>query len=137
MSQENVEAVRRMFERWNAGDVEGWLHCWDTDAEWISEQPFEALEGRARTYRGHAELRRFAADVLEGFTDLGQVEHAHFRDVGDSVVVLAEYRAKGGASGAGVASPSGWLFEVRDGRITRGRGFVDQRQALEAAGLRE
>jgi hypothetical protein len=32
MSRENVDVVRRMVERWNAGDVEGWLRCWDTDA---------------------------------------------------------------------------------------------------------
>jgi hypothetical protein len=64
MSQENVGVVRRMVERWNTGDVEGWLRCWHTDAEWISEPPFRALEGRPRTYRGHAELRRFPVDVL-------------------------------------------------------------------------
>jgi ketosteroid isomerase-like protein len=137
MSRENVDVVRRMVERWNAGDVEGWLRCWHTDAEWISEPPFRALEGRPRTYRGHAELRRFPVDVLDGFTDLGQIERPRFQDVGESVVVLAEYRAKGGASGPEVATSSGWLSEVRDGRIARGRGFVDQRQALDAVGLRE
>jgi len=136
MSQENVEVLRRMFERWNAGDVEGWLHCWDADAEWISA-PFIALEGRARTYRGHAELRRFSVDVLEGFADLGRIERPRFRAVGDSVVVLADYRARAGASGPEVATPWGWLFEVRDGRIVRGRDFLDQRQALEAVGLSE
>jgi ketosteroid isomerase-like protein len=136
MSHENVEVVRQMLERWNAGDVEGWLRCWHADAEWVSE-PFKALEGRPRTYRGHAELRRFPVDVLEGFADLGQLERPRFRDVGDTVVVLADYRAKAGASGPEVATPWGWLLEVRDGRIARGRDFLDQRQALEAAGLRE
>jgi ketosteroid isomerase-like protein len=136
MSQENVEVVRQMVERWNAGDVEGWLRCWHTDAEWISE-PFKALEGRARTYRGHAELRRFPVDVREGFADLGRIDRPRFRDVGDSVVVLAEYRAKAGASGPEIATPWGWLFEVQDGRIVRGRDFLDQRQALEAVRLSE
>ena len=41
MSQENVEVVRRMFERWNAGDGAGWLRSLHADAEWISE-PFAA-----------------------------------------------------------------------------------------------
>jgi ketosteroid isomerase-like protein len=41
MSQENVEVVRRMFERWNAGDGADWLRSWHADAEWISE-PFAA-----------------------------------------------------------------------------------------------
>jgi ketosteroid isomerase-like protein len=33
MSHENIELVGRMFERRNAGDVEGSLACWHTDAE--------------------------------------------------------------------------------------------------------
>jgi ketosteroid isomerase-like protein len=136
MSEENVEVVRRMVERWNAGDVEGWLRCWHTDGEWTSE-PIGAFEGGAKTYRGHDELRRFPIDVLEGFADLGRFEQVRFRDGGNSVVVLAEYRAKAGASGPEAAARWGWLFEVRDGRIARGRDFLDQRQALEAAGLRE
>jgi ketosteroid isomerase-like protein len=123
-----------MFERWNAGDVEGWLRWWHTDAEWISE-PIGAFEGKARTYRGHDELRRFPVEVLEGFADLGQVEELSFRDVGDSVVVLAEYRAKAGTSGPEISTPMAWLVEVRDGRIARGRDFLDQRKALEAVGL--
>ena len=136
MSQEAVKVVRGMIERWNAGDVEGWLAWWHTDAVWVS-QPFEALEGRPRTYRGHGELRRFAADVLEGFANLGRIEHARFRDVDDSVVVLAEYKARAGEGGPEISTPWGWLLEVRDGRIARGRDFLDQRQALEAAGLSE
>jgi ketosteroid isomerase-like protein len=136
MPQENVEIVRRMFERWNAGDVEGWLHWWHLDAEWISE-PLGRFEGRPRTYRGHDELRRFPAEVLEGFADLGRIERPQFREVGDSVVVLGKYRNKPEAPGPEVATPWGWLFEVRDGKIARGRDFLDQREALEAVGLSE
>ena len=134
--QENVEIVRQMLERWNAGDIAGWLQCWDTEAEWVSE-PIRAVEGGASTYRGHAGLRRFTVEVMEGFADLGRIERPSFREAGDSVVVLAEYRATARASGAEVASPWGWLFEVRDGKIARGRDFLDQRHALEAAGLWE
>ena len=136
MSQENVEVVRQMLERWNAGDVEGWVRCWHTDGEWTSE-PMGALDGSARTYRGHDELRRFPLDVLEGFADLGQFARARFREVGDSVVVLADYRAKAGTSGAEAVARWGWLFEVREGRIACGRDFLDQDEALAAAGLLE
>jgi hypothetical protein len=73
MSQENIEVVARVFERWNAGDVEGWLACWHANAEWVSE-PFQAFDGEPRKYRGHEGLRRFPADVLEGFADLGKIE---------------------------------------------------------------
>ena len=136
MSQENVDLVRLMIERWNDGDVEGWLRCWSADAEWTS-QPIGAFEGGARTYRGHAGLNRFLADVLEGFADLGQFEQPRFRDVGDTVVVLADYKARAGATGPEARARWGWLFEVQNGQIACGRDFLDPRDALEAAGLSE
>jgi ketosteroid isomerase-like protein len=49
MSRDNMQVVRRMFERESASDFEGWPQCWGADAEWISEQRFKALEGRAKT----------------------------------------------------------------------------------------
>ena len=134
MSQENVELVRRMVERWNAGDVEGWVECWSSDAEWTS-QPIGAFEGGPRTYRGHDGLRRFVADVLEGFADLGEFVEPSFRDVGGSVLVLADYRARAGTTGPEASASWGWLFEPRDGEVVRGRDFLDQREAIEAAGL--
>jgi len=136
MSQENVEVVRRMLEQWNAGAVDGWLHCWHIDAEWISE-PFAAFEGKARTYRGHDGLRRFTGDLREAFADLGRFERPRLRAVGDSILVLANYRARAGGGGPEVATPMAWLFEVRDGKIARSRDSLDPRQALEAVGLSE
>jgi ketosteroid isomerase-like protein len=131
MSADNVELVRRMFSLWNAGDVDGWLQCWHGDAEWVSE-PFAALDGAPRTYRGHDGLRRFTSDALEGFADLGQVEHLDCRDLGDSVLVLGDYRAKAEEAGPEVTTPMAWLIEIRDGKIAGGRDFVDQGEALEA-----
>jgi ketosteroid isomerase-like protein len=136
MSQENVEVVRRMLERWNAGDLPGMLQCWDQDATWVSE-PFRALEGGPRTYHGHGGLRRFAAEVLEGFADMGRIGRTRFREVGDAVLVLGDYLAKPNAGGPEVSTPWAWLFEVRDKKIARGRDFLEQREALEAVGLSE
>jgi len=134
MSHENVELIRRMFDCWNAGDVDGWASYSHPDIEWTSE-PFGALDGQPRTYRGRDELRSFAADVLEGFADLGRIERLEYRELGDSVLALGVYTAKAGSDGPMVSTPMGWLFVIRDGKITRGRDFLDQRRALEAAGL--
>jgi ketosteroid isomerase-like protein len=131
MAQDNVDLVRLMFDRWNAGDVDGWLEFWHADAEWVSE-PFQAFDGSARRYQGRDDLRRFPAEVLEGFADLGQVERPEFRDLGDRVLVLADYRARAGVAGPEVTTPMAWLLELRDGKIVRGRDFLDQQEALEA-----
>jgi ketosteroid isomerase-like protein len=131
MSAENVELVERMFGLWNGGDVDGWLECWHEDAEWVSE-PFAAFEGQPRVYRGHEGLRRFPADALEGFADLGQIERLDCRDLGDSVLALGDYRVKAEEAGPEVVTPMAWLVEIRAGKIARGRDFVDQAEALEA-----
>jgi ketosteroid isomerase-like protein len=136
MSRENVEIVRRLFERYSASDVEGWIGLWSSDAEFTAFA-FAAIEGQPRVYRGHTGLRRFQADTLEAFAEV-RIDPSEFRDAGDVVVALGKLRVKGAASGgAAPAASMGWLFEVRAGVIVRGRDFLDQAKALEAAGLRE
>jgi len=135
MSRENVEVVRGMLERYSADDIEGFLEHWAPDAEWTAVA-FAPIEGKARTYRGHAGFRQFHADSHETFA--GQrIEITELCDAGDRVLALGELRARGAASGAGFAARMGWLFELRDGKVVRGRDYLDQREALEAAGLRE
>jgi hypothetical protein len=52
MSQENVEAVRRAVEAWNADDLDAFLAELDADVEW---QPAieSGLEGKATTAVSH------------------------------------------------------------------------------------
>jgi ketosteroid isomerase-like protein len=135
MSQENVEIVRRMFERYSSDDVDGWLAYWDAEAEWTAVG-FEPVEGQNRVYRGHAGLRRFRADVLETFARM-RVAATEFRDAGDVVLVLGELRGEGATSGAAFTTPMAWVFEVRDRKLVRGHDYLDANEALEAAGLRE
>jgi ketosteroid isomerase-like protein len=129
MTRANEKVVRRMFERWSAADITGWLDCWHTDAEWISDG---TLTGDAQTYVGHADLLRLAVDTVERLSELGRVERPRFRHLDDSVLALGEYTTKAGTAGPGTSTPRAWLFEIRDGKIVRGRGFPDPAEALEA-----
>ena len=133
MASENIELVRRAFERYSAGDVDGWVACWDAAGEWTPTAAGE-VEGSARTYRGHDELRAFHAEIEDALSGV-TVQASDYREVGDTVVALGQLRGKGAASGAAFEQEFGWVFEVRDGRIVRGRDYLDQREALKAAGL--
>jgi ketosteroid isomerase-like protein len=135
MSQENVEIVQGMLERFSTGDVQGWLDYWGREAEWTAVG-FGAVEGGERVYRGHDGLRRFRADSIEAFAEI-RVDASDFREVGDRVLVLGKLKAKGATSGAAFATPMAWLFEMRDRKIVRGHDYLDQQQALEVAGLQE
>lgn len=64
-------------------------------------------------------------------------EPRSFREEGDTVVV--EAASSGTGSGSGV--PLEWIvyfmFSFRSGKIATSRAFLNERDALEAAGLRE
>ena len=65
------------------------------------------------------------------------IDASEVRDLGDSVLVLAEFRATGKGSGAEVEQSIGYLFEFEDGLIRRASAYLTPEEALEAAGLRE
>ena len=131
MSQDNVEVVRRMFERYSAGDTDAWVAFWDEDAEWVTSA-FQPLEGGTRTYRGQEGMRRFHGDVVEALADM-TIRGEELSATGDRVLVVGEIRGRGAASGAGFAQPMAWLFEVRGGMLVRGRDFLDPDEAREEA----
>ena len=65
------------------------------------------------------------------------VEFSEIRDAGDQVVAVGRVRTRGKASGAVTESPVGYVADFRNGKATRIRTYLDPREALLAAGLRE
>jgi ketosteroid isomerase-like protein len=126
----NVEVVRRLAERWNAGDSAG-VHKLYADEivmvtapEWPDTGPFvgkEAVERSTQEWRS-------AWDTVE--VDLERLE-----GVGDLVVAVGAWDSRGLASGASGRLPFGILFTVRDGLVARLEWFMDPGQARAAAGL--
>jgi ketosteroid isomerase-like protein len=60
-----------------------------------------------------------------------------FVDAGDQVVLLQHELRRGRGSGVEVEADTAVLYDLRDGRIVRIQGFMDQTNALAAAGLSE
>jgi ketosteroid isomerase-like protein len=115
MSQENVEIVGSSFNAWNE---------WDVDA----------------VRRLYAEDAVVKTGVTEFGTDWGQwhQELDEFLEAGDdAVVVLGHLVAQGQSSGIPVEGNWAALVKLREGQIASTRFFLDQDEALEAAGLRE
>jgi uncharacterized protein len=133
MSQENIEIVRRSLQAYADGDVEEMLSYIDPEGELQS-----AIIGGAEggVYRGHDGVRRWFAETRESFEDL-RTELTEFRDLGDRVVGFGRVHARGRESGLELDSATGWLFELRGGKVIRAQGFLNPAEALEAAGLGE
>ncbi len=64
------------------------------------------------------------------------MEAFNARDVGSfAALVLGRLEGRGRGSGATVDSALGMAFDLRDGAITRIRGYLNHDEALAAVGL--
>jgi ketosteroid isomerase-like protein len=135
MSQENVEAFKRGLEAGNRGDVETLLEELDPEVEWHSA--LHALLGGEQTvFRGHDGVREMLRDLNEAFGEI-HIEISEIRDLGDRLVAIGRNRARGRGSGAETETPLALVTEVKNGKTISVRGYLDPKQALEAAGLSE
>jgi ketosteroid isomerase-like protein len=133
MSEENVEVIRLLDERSNAGDSEGVLELIHPDLELFP--PEDEPEAKS-VYRGREGWREYAAYWEETFAHWATEVHEYI-DAGEYVVVVARIRATGRASGVAVEDSAVWLWRVRDGMGIEFREYRTKEQALEAAGVSE
>jgi ketosteroid isomerase-like protein len=135
MSQENVESFKRAVEAYNRRDVEALLEELDPEVEW--HPAFEVLlGGEATVSRGHKGVRELLRDTDETLAEI-HIEFSEIQDLGDRVVAIGRLRTRGKESGAETESPVGTVAKFKAGRAILIRTYLDPREALEAAGLRE
>jgi ketosteroid isomerase-like protein len=132
MSQENVEIVRRGYDAFNRGDIEGVIETADPQVHWdMSERVFNPS-----VYEGHDGVRRFVEEMNEVWEDF-RLEPLEFIDAGDKVVVSHLIRGRGRGSGVDVELPSTSVYTLRNRKVIDNRMYREHSEALEAAGLRE
>ena len=131
MSQENVDALRRAFERFLAGSSDFGGELVDPDVVWdASEMVAPGLSG---VYHGREGVAQFWREWLAAW------ESVEFRfelvDAGDSVVALFDQRMRGRTSGIEIDfGRYAHVYTFRDGLIVHWKLYRDQDAALEAAG---
>ena len=135
MSQGNVEAFKRGLEAGNRGDVETLLQELDPEVEWHSAL-HAFLGGEQTVFRGHDGVRDMLRDLNDAFSEI-HIEISEIRDLGDRLVAIGRNRARGKESGAETVTPLAFVTEVKNGKAISIRAFLDPKEALEAAGLRE
>jgi ketosteroid isomerase-like protein len=132
MSNENVEIVRRGYERFNEGDIEGFLELCDPELEF---RDLPDLPGSG-VFVGHDALRGWWAQLYDAFDEL-RFDADEFIDAGDRVLVPTHGTGRGKSSGALVEMHFSNVWTLSDGKLTRCISYSDHAEALEAAGLRE
>lgn len=137
MSREDVELVQWFIDAWNRRDFEEFASKLSPDVDWVPAVINRADDRPEDEFRGIDGFWRWVAETDEVMGEF-KVEAEEFRDLGDGrVLLLGRIRGRGRASGAEVSASLGQLITVRDGRAIAYRGYLDRREALEAAGLRE
>jgi ketosteroid isomerase-like protein len=123
---DNVELVRRLWSAFAQGGIEAVLEIVDPDVEW------EPYGGGGTVYHGHDGLRAYMEERRARNEEADARLYSAFAK-GDAVVARGEIQIKS-AHGIVTMQP-GWLYEFRDGRLIRFRGFPTQEAALRAAGM--
>ena len=133
MSRDNVEIVKRTLDAYNRRDLDVYDELYTPDYEWfpalmgaIDGDSFRGREGVARYYE-------LVGDTWEDFRVAGE----EFRDLGESVLVVIRVQGRGRGSGVPVVGRQTLICDLRDGKVSRVRSFLDHGEGLRAAGLSE
>ncbi len=134
MSQENVEIVRRSYERWlatgGAGVGEIRAHAdlvWDVSRlGWPDQQIYPGVEG----------AMQFNAEWADAWDDW-EVEVEDYVDAGERVIVILNQRGRSKSTGIPVDMRFAQVWTLRDGQGIRMQMYASVEEALEAAGLSE
>jgi len=135
MSQADVEGFKRAVEAGNRRDYDAVLEEFDPEVEWHPAL-LASLEGQPTVYRGRERVREWFRQMEEVFAEL-QTEFSEIRDLDDRIIAIGRIRTRGESSGAETESPIAYVTDYKNGKATRIRTFLDPKEALEAAGLRE
>jgi len=129
---ENVELVRRTYEAFNRDGQTGTLPFLDADVEWDES----ALPARQRpgVFRGHEGVLALGRQNDELWEEIS-VEPSRIVDAGNGhVVAFLLVAGRGRFTGEPVELTIGHLWDIRDGKGTRVKLFLDPQRAREEAG---
>ena len=132
MSQENVEIVRRVYERWNNGDLAGWKEMHAPDVVVVPPEGWP--EGDTSTNR---DAWFDQAMRLRDSWDAQRLEVDEIRDLGDRLLSFLRWVTRGKDSGIELETPMASVTTVEGGKIVEQSYFLDQQSALKAVGLSE
>ncbi|HEX3911636.1 MAG TPA: nuclear transport factor 2 family protein [Solirubrobacteraceae bacterium] len=121
MSEQNVEFVKSIYAAFAAGDVPTVLGAFAEDIEWFEAEgmPYGGLH-RGREAVAQKVFGPITEDV-EGFA----ITPEELIGSGATVAAVVRYTGTGKASGKALDVPVVHVWDIRDGKLTRFRQFID------------
>jgi ketosteroid isomerase-like protein len=128
VAEANEAVVRKLVERWNAGDNEGTLALYHEDVV----QHAGSHWPEQGTWIGREQMRE-NIDEWRAVWESVEVEVASIESHGDKVLGTGCWKPRGRVSGLGGDWPFAIVLTLRDGKIAVIEWFPDYETALAAA----
>ena len=123
----DIEVVKATFAAFAARDLDKVLALADPDIEFSAVTGEHA--GRTEPYRGHEGMRQYFRDVAAVWEEL-RLTPRDFRASGDRILVTGRVSAR--SRSRTVTGSTGWIWRVRDGKVTYVRVYASAADALAA-----
>lgn len=120
--QQNVDVVRKGYEAFSRGDIDGLLAQLDPNVEWRTPGPADLPMAGQR--RGHDAVREFF-QTLSGLLDVERFEPKQFIAQGDMVMVIGDDTSRIKATGTSVESRFVHAFTVQNGKVVGFEEYAD------------
>ena len=118
----SVEIVKRSYDAFARGDMDGVLGDMDPDIEWHQAQGLP----HGGYYRGLEDVKRNIFDPLDTeWWDEFTATPDEFLDAGEHVVVLGRYRGTAKQTGRALDVPFVHVWTLRGDKAVRFRQFLD------------
>ena len=114
MSEENVEAVRGVYERWAEGDMSAGVDLFDPAIEFVLSVEFPDTG----IYRGPEAISDYMRGFLEPWERL-TIAGEELTDAGDRVIAKVLQSGVGAGSGVPASVRYFQIWTFRDGRVVR------------------
>jgi uncharacterized protein len=128
MSHADVEMLRRAHDDFRQNGEEAIYQYFDPA---IDLRAIEEMPGN-KTHRGHSGVHDWFQLLRDSFGDFTW-EPLEYADLGEHVLVDTKFIAEGRESGVPVEVTVYNLWTVRQGKVTRVRGYLNRSEALAVA----
>jgi ketosteroid isomerase-like protein len=129
MSEENVAAVRAVYERWGAGDFRAGLDLFDPEVVFVMHPGFPD----AGIYNGVAGIGDYTRGFLEAWGRIA-IEAEDITDAGNDVLAAVRQHGVGTGSGAVTDLRYFQVWSFRGRKVVRLENFRERGDARAAAG---
>jgi len=133
MSQENVEIVRRAYERFS---VTGVLRPEIYDPDFVWDMSMFHGWPEKQTYPGIEGAAEFLGNWIDAWEEW-ELRVEELRDAGDRVVAIVRQTGRAKATGLPTEMQFAQVWTLRGGKQTRMEMYASPAAALEAVGLRQ